>query len=390
LVNFDDNFLPMDVLDFDVIRPYNFQEIQEAIPRILADTAFHHMLDYLFTPEKKDLVISNLSKAQNVHEFQIALTLSSINSIIEKSSNGVTYSGFENISNDNAYVYLANHRDIVLDSSILGVILLELGLKTPYITWGSNLMVSPLIVDLGKSNQMITVFREGSPKELLLNSQRLSSFIRKTILETKKPVWIAHRKGRAKKGFDKTDVSILKMLTLSGDTDIVTKLIELNITPSTISYEWEPCDAMKVKEIYLSSDNTYVKSKDEDFNSILGGLIGDKGRIHISMGKPINEEIKKIDLTQINNNEFVSKVAELIDKQIYTNYKLWPSNYLAYDLLYNASRYSDKYTDDTKVKLENRFNKTAEITKHNNKEIRDLFLLLYANPVINKLNYSSQ
>ncbi len=375
----------MDKLDFDLIRPYNFDEIQEAIPRMISDTSFHAMMDYLFTSEQKEDVIANIKSAKTVLEFQIALTLASVKSILRKTTGGITHSGFENIDTDKAYTYLANHRDIVLDSSILGAQLLELGFYTPHTTWGSNLMVSPLIVDLGKSNQMITVFREGSPKELLQNSQRLSGFIRKSISEMNKPVWIAHRKGRAKDGFDKTDVSILKMLTLSSNSDIKTKLNELNITPATISYEWEPCDAMKVKEIYLSQGGNYVKSADEDFNSILGGLVGEKGRIHIAMGTPINEEISKIDNSKINNNEFVNIVAELIDKQIFANYKLWPSNYLAYDLLNDSSSHSSYYDSDTITKFEERYRKTIEMTQIDNAEIRRLFLLLYANPVINKL-----
>ncbi len=374
----------MNELDFDLIRPYTFEEIQEAITRIIADNSFHLMMDYLFTTDEKERVITNIKSATNVHEFQIALTLASVQSILRKSTEGISHSGFGNISTDGAYVYLANHRDIVLDSSILGAQLLELGFKTPHTTWGSNLMVSPLIVDLGKSNQMITVFREGSPKELLQNSQRLSQFIRKSILDNEKPVWIAHRKGRAKDGFDKTDVSILKMLTLSSKSDIKTKLIELNLTPATISYEWEPCDAMKVREIYLSRDNDYIKSKNEDFNSIIGGLINEKGRVHIAMGKPINDQIIDIDTTSINNNEFVNIVAELVDKQMHRDYKLWPSNYLAYDLLNNTSEYQDRYNGIIRNKFEERYQKTTEIIQKDNSDIRELFLSLYANPVINK------
>jgi hypothetical protein len=246
-------------------------------------------------------------------------------------------------------------------------------------------MVSPLVVDLGKSNQMITVFREGSPKELLLNSQRLSTYIRKSIAELNKSVWIAHRKGRAKNGFDKTDVSILKMLTLSGDTDIKSWLTQLNIVPVAMSYEWEPCDSMKVREIYLSMDSTYVKSDDEDLNSMIGGLTGEKGRIHLSLGTPINNEILKIDNRNINNNEFISMVAEIVDNQIYNNYKLWPSNYLAYDLLNNSTEFNNNYNDETRVILENRYAQTTKISQHENDDIRKIFLLLYANPLINKL-----
>jgi hypothetical protein len=380
----------MDEPNFDAIRPYNFQEIQEAIPRIISDPSFHSMTNYLFSAEKKEELLQNLKSVKTINEFQVALTLPAVQSIFEKTTDGINHSGFDNIDKTQSYVYLANHRDIVLDSSILGAVLLQLGFNTPKNTWGSNLMVSPLIVDLGKSNQMITVFREGSPKELLQNSQRLSSFIRKSITDENKPVWIAHRKGRSKTGSDKTDVSILKMLTLSGNTGIVNKLTELNITPVTISYEWEPCDAMKVREIYLSKDNTYIKSADEDFKSILGGLTSDKGRVHISMGTPVNSELLEIDNTGINNNEFINMVAELIDKQIYNNYWLWPSNYLAYDLLNNTSLFADKYNDNTKEKFEKRYKKTAEISQHDNADIRELFLLLYANPVINKLKYNQE
>lgn len=375
----------MTELEFDDIRPYNERETKEAIPRIISDSSFHNMMDYLFTPEKKKLVISDLNNAENIFDFQKALTLQAVLSVLDKTSGGVTHSGFENLNNETSYVYLSTHRDIILDSSLLGLMNLQQGFKVPKSVWGSNLMVSPLVVDLGKSNQMITVFREGSPKELLLNSQRLSAYIRETITKDKTPVWIAHRKGRAKNGFDKTDVSILKMLALSGNTDIKSRLAQLNIVPTAMSYEWEPCDSMKVREIYLSKDSKYIKANDEDLKSMIGGLTGQKGRIHLSLGTPINNEILNIDNKSINNNEFISRAAELIDNQIYKNYKLWPSNYLAYDLLNNSSEFSKNYNDDTRVIFEQRYAETTKISHNDNDDIRKIFLLLYANSLINKL-----
>ncbi len=375
----------MDEQDFDIIRPFNDSEIEDAISRILADDTFHQMMNFLFSDEKRELVISNMKKTKTVAEFQNVFSLPSVLAILEKTTKGLTYTGFENIDDDDAYLYIANHRDIVLDSSIIGMAHMQLNKKPPRATWGSNLMVSQLIIDLGKSNNMVTVFRDGSPKELLLNSQRLSKFIRKSITEEKKSVWIAHSKGRTKNGFDRSDVSILKMLSLSGGKDIKERLIELNITPVTISYEWEPCDAMKVREIYLSKDNNYVKGENEDFLSILGGLTGEKGRIHLSVGVPLNDEIKIIDNSNINNNQLIGVVSELTDKQIHNNYKLWPSNYLAYDLLYNTTKYSDKYDEETISTFEKRYKNTTVIAENDNEEIRELFLLLYANPVINAL-----
>ncbi len=185
----------MDEQDFDIIRPFNDSEIEDAISRILADDTFHQMMNFLFSDEKRELVISNMKKTKTVAEFQNVFSLPSVLAILEKTTKGLTYTGFENIDDDDAYLYIANHRDIVLDSSIIGMAHMQLNKKPPRATWGSNLMVSQLIIDLGKSNNMVTVFRDGSPKELLLNSQRLSKFIRKSITEEKKSVWIAHSKG---------------------------------------------------------------------------------------------------------------------------------------------------------------------------------------------------
>ncbi len=374
----------MENLDFDLIRPYNSQEVAEAVPRIIKDKAFHLMMDYLFSNSEKQEIIKNTLASKDINEFQIALTLPSVVRILERTSDGVSSSGFENLNNDTGYAFVANHRDIVLDSSILGLVNHQHGYMTPQITWGNNLMVSPLIVDLGKSNQMITVFREGSPKEMLLNSTKLSAYIKDSIINKHQSVWIAHRKGRAKNGCDCTDVSILKMLSLYGKEKITEKLASLNITPTTISYEWEPCDAMKTREIYMSKDHNYIKAEDEDFMSIIGGLTGYKGRINITMGTPIDSEILDIETDNLNNNGLLDKISALIDKQMYLNYKLWPSNYLAWDILNDSNTYSDMYSDDTKMMLEKRLKAAYEHIGLETQEIKDIFLHIYANPLINK------
>lgn len=370
---------------FNEIRPYNNSEMLEAIPRILAHPQFQALLDYLFPPDQQKEIREGLKKAKDVKDFQMTLTLPAIEGIIKNTSSGLSSSGFENISNDNHYVFVANHRDIALDSSILGLSQLYNGIEPSQITWGNNLMLSQLIVDLGKSNQMITVFREGNPKEMLINSQKLSSYIRNTVVEENKTIWIAHRKGRAKDGFDQTDVSILKMLSLSRTSDVKTGLLDLNIVPVTISYELEPCGPMKVREIYLSSKKNYVKDEGEDFKSILGGVTQAKGRIHLSIGKPINEELSNMD-DSLNKNELVEATARMIDRQMYTDYHLWPTNYLAYDLLEESSRYADQYNDETKIQLEERLQMALQLVDANADEIQHLFYQMYANPVYNKLS----
>ncbi|MCF6169882.1 MAG: hypothetical protein L3J66_02755 [Bacteroidales bacterium] len=370
---------------FNKIRPYNAGEIQEAVPRIVANPQFQPLLDYLFPPEKHKSVIKELLHARNVQDFQQALTLPAIEGIVQKTSDGLTSSGFENISKTGHYVFIANHRDISLDSSILGMLQLQHGFATSQITWGNNLMVSQLIVDLGKCNQMITVFREGSPKEKLINSQKLSAYIRQVVVHENKTVWIAHRKGRAKDGFDKTDVSILKMLSLSRTSDVKSGLMELNLVPVTVSYELEPCGSSKVKEIYYSQRENYVKDEDEDFKSIIGGVTLPKGRIHLSIGKPVNPDIEQIE-NSLNKNELVEEIAAIIDKQMYRNYHLWPTNYLAYDLLESSGRFSGHYDQKTKDQLNVRLNMALqEVKTADPEEIKKLFYKMYANPVYNKL-----
>jgi len=376
----------MKEFDFDAVRPYSDEELKASIPRMMADPKFMGMMDYLFDADSKKSILEKLPHINDVHEFQRTLTLPAVEKILADTTDGIQSSGYENLDRNGHYIFVANHRDIILDSSILGLTQLKNGFKVTQTTWGNNLMINQLIIDLGKANQMITVYREGSPKELLLNSQRLSAFMRYSTTELKNSIWIAQRKGRTKDGFDKTDVTILKMLSLSCEGDFINSLQELNITPLTISYEWEPCDAMKVREIYLSQKGTYVKEPNEDFQSILGGVLAQKGRVHLTIGKPVNEYLEKLKAQQMNNNAILGEIATVIDTQIHQDYHVWPSNYLAYDLLNNSSVYTHLYTDETLNQLNDRYKKTTKIVGHDNEEIRTLFLKLYANPVINKLS----
>ncbi|MDP2723016.1 MAG: hypothetical protein Q8O72_09680 [Bacteroidales bacterium] len=376
----------MNEVYYDAVRPYSDEEIEASIPRLMADPDFHAMMGYLFDEEQKQSILSELKEVRNLTGFQTVLTLPAIETIMSRTSNGLFTSGFGNLSKSGHYTFVANHRDIMLDSSLLGLTQLKNGFKVNQTTWGNNLMINQLIIDLGKANQMITVYREGSPKELLLNSQRLSAYMRYSLTQLNNSIWIAQRKGRTKDGFDKTDVTILKMLSLSCEDNFIKSMMEFNITPATISYEWEPCDAMKVREIYLSQKGTYVKNLDEDFQSILGGVLAQKGRIQLTMGNTINPDIELLDGENLTHNEVLSEMARIIDKQIHQNYFLWPSNYLAYDLLNNTKKYANEYTTETAKQLETRYTHTTEIVRQENDDIRTLFLKLYANPVINKLH----
>lgn len=374
--------------DFDAIRPYFDHEIPLALERIVSDPMFQQLMNYLFPKEVHEELKLKLLESNTTNEFQKYFMTPVIKSILKKTSVGLEACGIENLDHKKGYIYIANHRDIILDSAILGISLVEHGVETSHITWGNNLMISPFIVDVGKANRMITVFRDGSPKEMLKNSQRLSAYIRHLIVDKNKSVWIAQRKGRSKDGFDLTDDSVLKMLSLSGPDDVIDSLRELNIVPVTISYEWEPCDRMKVREMYISQNgNGYVKDKNEDLFSIIGGVVSEKGRIHLEVGSPINNLLETLD-TNRRPNEIIHDISGILDKIIHANYKLWPSNYLAYDLLENTKIFEKKYNQQVKDKLNERMLKTFETVNGDFDKAREMFLKLYANPVYIKLGIS--
>ena len=375
----------MSVHDFDEIRPYYGEEIPEAIRRVVNAPELKTVLDFLMPEADFEQIKEELLKAKTKLDFQRALMDKVLRTIEKKYTRGVTARGIDTIPKDKAFLFLANHRDIFLDSSFLAMKMLEAGLDTSEMTWGDNLMVSPFIVDVGKINGMVTVFREGTPRELLKNSQRLSAFIRKAITERNKSVWLAHHKGRAKDGNDTTDESVLKMLVLSGGKKpVIDKLKELNPRVATISYEWEPCDARKVKELYHSKDGTYVKEEMEDLESIIGGVLSPKGRVHINVSEVLNLQPDEIS-GSLPVNETISKVAGLVDNQIFKDYKLWPANYLAYDMLNNTSRFESEYNRETKEMLEQRYQNTVRFLGLGNTEIKEIFLSIYANPVKNKI-----
>ena len=373
----------MSEYNFDPIRPYHPEELTAALRRIVSDDNFKHLLNYLFPEEKHEELTNKIITAKNTHQFQIGFMLPVIRSILDKTAGEITVSGMEQLEKGKGYVFIANHRDIILDSSILALHLVSHGHETCMITWGDNLMISPFVEDIGKVNRMITVFREGSPKEIFKNSLLLSAYIRESVTKKLQTVWIAQRKGRSKDGTDTTDVGVLKMLSMTGPRNIIDSLRVLNITPVSISYEWEPCDAMKVRELMLSEDTTYVKDENEDLRSIIGGIVTQKGRIHVGIGKPLNEELDQIDAAR-RPNEIIQSVAQLVDKQIHDNYRLWPSNLIAHKMLNNHGDLREKFDQDDINYFNQRLNAAINIDESRKNKLRELFLKLYANPVVNK------
>lgn len=369
--------------DFEEIRPYNDNEINPALKRIITEPLFDIILEFIFPDQNKNVIKGTLAETYTAHDFQVNFMHPLVYSIVKRTSKGLTCDGFEQLTPGTPYLFVSNHRDIVLDSAILQVLLLDNGQMTSEITFGSNLMINQFIIDFGKINRMFKVERGGSKIELLRNSQKLSAYLRQSITVKKNSIWIAQRPGRTKNGNDKTEPGLLKMFNMSGHGSFTDSFRELNIIPLVISYEYEPCCAFKVKELIAKSlQGTYQKRPDEDFQSIILGLTQPKGRIHMSIGKPINYNLNRLREKDTLNNKIIG-LAEMIDDEVYKHYKLWPSNYIAYDLLFDRQEYVGFYTNRQKEEFLKYMENEITVIEGDRKAIEELFLGIYANPVIN-------
>lgn len=371
--------------NFELLRPYYDSETEDVMKRIAVDPVYHKAMAYLWPGISEEAAKEKALGTRSPYEFQTGYMRHAIWTIVNNSSRGLSWSGLEKLDRNKAYLFIANHRDILLDSALLQIILDKEGFETTEITFGSNLMEQGFITDFGKMNRMFMVKREGTVKELYDISRQLSAYLRHTILDKNVSVWIAQRNGRTKDGNDMTQTGLLKMLNLSGGKDFKKSFAELNIVPLSISFEYEPCDALKVQELYLSSlHSKYVKAPGEDLNSILTGIQQPKGRIHLAFGKPIKEELDEIDNAP-NENEKIRLLTLAIDKQIHHDYKLHPVNHIAYDVLHNTDVFETTYTAEEKAQFLAYIQSHVLKLKGEPEALTQLFLKLYANPVINKL-----
>lgn len=369
--------------DFEDIRPYNDNEINPALKRILAEPVFNKILEFIFPHEDRNQIAETLSKVYTSADFQKKFMHPLVYSLIQKTSDGLTYDGFEQLTPGTPYLFVANHRDIVLDSAILQALLLDNGHMTSEITFGSNLMINQFVIDMGRVNRMFKVERGGNKIELIKNSQKLSTYIRYTITEKKNSIWIAQRPGRTKNGSDKTEAGLLKMFNMSSQESFTDSFQELNIVPLVISYEYEPCCANKTNESIIKSQNgTYQKKPGEDLQSIVSGLTQPKGRIHLSIGKPINPLLARFNEEDSKNNR-ICRLAEMIDFEIYKHYKLWPVNYIAFDKLNNSNEYIEFYSPDQKERFFEYMKNEIKGIEGDRQAIEKTFLYIYANPINN-------
>lgn len=367
---------------FDDIRPYVDSEIAEAMNRISTNPLFPTLSSFVFPDRDVQEVKDMIRNINNIYDFQVKVMHEANLKIIEKSISNFSYEGIEYIDKNKKYLYVSNHRDIMLDASLMQSILLNNKIDTTEITFGANLMEGELVIDVGKSNKMFRVERPGgSIREFYKASKHLSEYIRTTILEKKQSVWIAQRNGRTKDGLDSTDQGIINMFRMSYTEDKVKSIVDLNILPVAVSYEWEPCDILKTIELYMQKQGPYIKKKGEDLNSILTGILQYKGNVHFEFCEPLSldEVILYKDLT---SNDFNKQIATLIDKRIWNAYHLTPNNYIAYDLLNNCNIYESKYTIEQKEKFISYMSQLDSYKDQCNVvELKNIFLGIYANPI---------
>ncbi len=371
--------------EFDEIRPYNPEELPAIYEELIADPEFKEAMAYAFPQMPYEHICAAMRGSKTNLDFQKALVKPFLEGLISKLSKGLelTCDCKEELTNA---LFISNHRDIILDSAFLSLALVGAIDNTVEIAIGDNLLIRPWIKKLVRVNRSFIVQRSISMRELLLSSKRLASYINYAINEKKQPVWLAQREGRAKDSNDVTAESVLKMLAMHSSGDPIEALKRLNIAPTAISYEYDPCDYLKAKEFQQKRDNPeHKKSPFDDLINMQTGLMGYKGHIHFHVAKCINEELDKIPADTPKTEKF-AVVAKIIDRAIHSNYRFWPINYYFYELLTGDTRFADKYTGEDKAKLDAYLAGQIEKVELQNKDVdflRGKILEMYANPVIN-------
>lgn len=373
---------------FEDFRPYTDSEAIPAFKRVAESPLFAQIIPDFYPQEDFDKIKNQFINYQTIQEFHTKLGVDIAKKVIEASTSSCTVSNLGNISGSKPYSFISNHRDIVMDALILQVFMIEEFNQIMEISFGSNLMMNPLIVDVGKICQMYKTDRSGTARELYIKLSRLSEYLKHTITEKHKSTWIAQRNGRTKDGLDKTDPGLVKMYSMSGRQNFKDHFIRMNITPVSISYQYEPCDYMKVREIYFKQlGGVYKKHKNEDYESIAYGISQQKGITTTIITNPITEN----EINELSDNYFIfcQELTRLIDQRIIDNYHLCNTQYMAFDLLHNSGHYSSKYTENELDAFKKYTREKIELIKDIDESqiLEKIFLQLYANPIQNKLEW---
>ena len=382
----------MDMTHFEDIAPYNDEEAVAALAKVAQHPNVPWISKFIFPNQPETYLADMLRSITSIDEFQRRVMSNAIEWVISNSVHNFSYDGVSRLLEiDGCFLAMSNHRDIILDPAFTQYILYQNQIPLTEICVGDNLLGSKTIEYLIRSNRMIKVIRGISARELYVCSQRLSMYIRETITSGKGSVWIAQRQGRTKDGIDVTELGLLKMFDMSGTDDFVKNYMELNIVPLSISYEYEPCDILKAREKLISRTQKYVKTENEDLQSIMVGIKQKKGNVHLNFGAPLTEdEIRQA--ADCGKNDRYQRIREAVDARVISGYRLWNNNYIAYDLVNHTFKYSDRYSPEEVEAF-------TEYTEHqldrveptlNRAELRDIFLRIYGNPVMMKEKFNKE
>ena len=374
--------------EFDAIRPWEPEDLPEVYDRLLANEQFKQVLAYLYPQVPLDMIAQKLKACKTNLDFQLAFAYDFVNGILKKASTGCEMD-CSAIDNTKRYTFISNHRDIVLDSAILDVLLVDAKFTTTCeIAIGDNLLSLPWVKDLVRVNKAFIVERALSMRQMLMSSKRLSDYMHFAIKEKHENIWIAQREGRAKDSNDRTQKSILQMMSMGGDGSVIERLRQLHLVPLSISYEYDPCDYLKAKEFQQKRDDAqWKKGPSDDLVSMQTGIYGYKGHIHYHAAPCLDEYLDSLD-PDMPKQDIYNKVAAYIDRQIHGNYRLYPGNYVALDALEGTDAHANQYSAEQKEQFMRYLaGQLAKIDLPNKDEayLKERLLTMYANPVRNYL-----
>lgn len=373
---------------YDDIRPFDPEELPAAFERLLSDAQFQQVLGYLYPGVPLEAVKTKMMACKTNLEFQLAFCYGFLKNLMAKASKGFDMN-VEAVDVTKRYTFVSNHRDIVLDSALLDVLLYDAGFNTTCeIAIGDNLLSLPWVKDLVRLNKSFIVQRSLSPREFLMASKKMAEYMHYVVGEKNDNIWIAQREGRAKDSNDRTQPSILKMMAMGGEGSPVDRLRQLHIVPLAISYEYDPCDFLKAAEFQLRRDVPgWKKTALDDVNSMRTGIMGYKGEVHYHCAPCIDGFLDNLS-PDIPKTKVFDIIAEHIDKEIFRNYRLYPSNYIALDMLEGNEAHAGRYTAEDKAVFEKYLQgQIARIDIPNKDEafLRERMLTMYANPARNSL-----
>ena len=378
----------MATTEFDEIRPYNDEKQHQIFEELIADTKKKKAATDAIPNVPFELLAQKIRACKSKLDFQETFCYGILWKIAADHTDGLTLDHTALPDKSKAYTYVSNHRDIILDSGFLSILLIDQGMDTVEIAIGDNLLVYPWIKKLVRVNKSFIVQRALTMRQMLESSARMSRYMHYTINEKKQSIWIAQREGRAKDSNDRTQDSVLKMLAMGGEGDLIDRLMEMNIAPLAISYEYDPCDFLKAQEFQLKRDiEGYKKTTQDDLISMQTGLFGYKGKVHFQTAPCINDKLEQLDRS-LPKQELFSSISACIDRRIHGNYRIYSGNYVAYDWLNNTSEFADHYTSEEKQRFVTYIEQQLGKIKIPNKDedfLRGKLLLMYANPLVNYL-----